>query len=90
MIEPETLRAGGVYFHVNYCDRTLRVPVILTLSFIREEPGAWLFQRADEFLAETDAGMVSLTTLAALFDWAGLVSELNRNWEAQQKGEPFD
>lgn len=94
MISRERLKAGGYYFFVTYEDRDLTVPVIETLRFqneVREEAekGALLvFERLGN--AEPQLCRLQEDLLGTVFDFEGLVSELEANREAQRAGRPYE
>jgi hypothetical protein len=97
MVDPKKLRQRTCYFHLNYLDRGLTVPDLRTLFFLEsegetdEKEPRWIFQDAAHFASgSSNEGLLSLTSLEALFDWEGIVQELARNFEAQKQRVPFD
>jgi hypothetical protein len=94
VIAKSKLKAGAYYFFVTYEDRDLTVPVIETLRFKKEvsENGAeekvLLFDR----LGESDPKQCRLTEdlLHTVFEFDGLVTELEANRQAQREGKPYE
>ena len=94
MISREKLKAGGYYFFVTYEDRDLTVPVIETLRFQSEvsqegEMGALLvFERLGN--AAPRFCRLQEDLLGTVFDFEGLVSELEANRQAQRAGRLYE
>lgn len=96
---------GGCYFLVGYMDQRLTIPYVRPLLFCgshsTEEGQEWLFCDVD-FLEEQkpDLKRIALATaptlfannrmLEEIFDWPGLVRELQRNLEIQASGRTLD
>jgi hypothetical protein len=94
MISRERLKVGAYYFFVTYEDRDLTVPVIETLRFQKEvsenETGKTLF--LFDRLGNGDPKLCRLQKdlLETVFEFEGLVAELEANREAQRAGRPYD
>lgn len=94
MVAKSKLKAGAYYYFVLYEDRDLTVPVIETLRFKREvtegdvEEKSFLFER----LGESEPKQCRLTEdlLHTVFEFDGLVTELEANRQAQREGRPYE
>jgi hypothetical protein len=94
VISKEKLKVGAYYFFVTYEDRDLTVPVIETLRFKSEvsEGGRgetlFLFDRVGEH--EPPQCRLPEDLLETVFEFDGLVSELEANREAQRSAKPYE
>ena len=94
MISRDRLKVGAYYFFVTYEDRDLTVPVIETLRFKSEvtESGTgqtlFLFDRVGEH--EPPQARLPEDLLGSVFDFDGLLSELEANRAAQKAGKPYE
>jgi hypothetical protein len=93
VIAKRELKVGSCYYFVTYEDRDLTIPVIETLRFKREltEKGADMLLLFDR-LGETEPKQCRLTEdlLHTVFEFDGLVTELEANRQAQRDGKPFN
>jgi hypothetical protein len=94
VVAKKKLKPGAYYYFVLYEDRDLTVPVIETLRFKKEVTGngaeetAFLFER----LGETEPKQSRLTQdlLHTVFEFDGLVTELEANRQAQREGRVYE
>jgi hypothetical protein len=89
----DQLKSGAYYFFLTYEDRNLTVPVIETLRFQSEvsESGTgatlFLFDRVGS--SQPPQCRLPEDLLETLFDFDGLVAELEANRDAQRAGKPY-
>jgi hypothetical protein len=94
MVSKDRLQRGAYYYFVTYEDRALTVPVIETLCFTNEDSGDQTGRSLLVFdrLGSDKPKQCRLTEelLHTLFEFDGLVSELQANLEAQRAGRPYE
>lgn len=94
MVAKSKLKPGTHYYFVLYEDRELTVPVIETLRYrneVRNDAGdgtLYLFDKLGE--SKPKQSRLTEDLLHTVFEFEGLVSELEANRQAQREGRPFE
>lgn len=104
MLEGKDLIEGNCYFALFYHDKDLKVPDIRTFIYVGESSEAesndsnskwWSFVDAESYLSSDASNKNKIQrfdneSLFSIFDLGGLIDELSRNKECQDKGEIFN